>query len=143
MSQEDRARTAAYVKARRGQLGLKSQQQLAKLAGVNLNTINTLETGNRWPQAATLAQVEQALGLRSGSLQAVHDGREPVPLDKEEDAEQASADRDDPYIAQIRAIEGLDDDERDLLVRYARHLLETRRTLTKKAERGTEGRKGA
>jgi transcriptional regulator with XRE-family HTH domain len=147
MSQEARARTAAYVKARRGRLGLRSQRKLAELAGVDTKTINSLETGRRWPQPAILAQIEQALGLKEGSLQAIHDGGEPTPLDEAEPPPgQASADSDDP-VAQIRAIEGLDDDERDLIALFVAQMLKARRTPTdtnaQRGRRGSEGRKGA
>jgi transcriptional regulator with XRE-family HTH domain len=141
----DRARTAAYVIVRRGQLGL-SQQQLAELAHVDTKTINSLETGRRWPQPKTRARIAEALGWTARSLQDITDGGEPTLLDEAgPPGEQAG---DDQYLADIMA--DLDDDEAAEVARYARYLIETRRTLAEKAtetnargQRGAESRKGA
>lgn len=76
--QLDRERVARYVAARRGVLDL-AQRDLAELAGVDVKTINTLESGERWPQATTRSKVELALQWISGDLQRIAEGGEPTP----------------------------------------------------------------
>jgi transcriptional regulator with XRE-family HTH domain len=58
--------------ARRGTLGL-TQLKVAELAGVDVKTLRTLETGERWPIASNLAAIGAALGFQSGELQAIAD----------------------------------------------------------------------
>ncbi|WP_158088735.1 helix-turn-helix domain-containing protein [Thermoactinospora rubra] len=70
----DRARAAQFVIARRGELGL-TQQQLAARAGVDVKTIYNLESGERWPQAATRGKIEKALGWVGGALEDIAAGR--------------------------------------------------------------------
>lgn len=53
-----------------------TQRQLALTAQVDIKTIYNLESGERWPQAATRAKIEKALGWVVGSLEALADGQE-------------------------------------------------------------------
>lgn len=59
---------AAAAKARRGDLRL-TQRELADKAGVHWRTVQDFESGNSWPQARTLAQIERlGLGWYAGKL---------------------------------------------------------------------------
>jgi transcriptional regulator with XRE-family HTH domain len=78
MSREDRQRVADYIRARRGDLGL-SQEQLADKAKVALKTVTNVESGTTWPQAASRAKLESALGLASGDIVRIGRGGEPAP----------------------------------------------------------------
>lgn len=61
--------------ARRGTLGL-TQLKAAQLAGVDVKTLRTLETGERWPIASNLAAIGAALGFDPGELQAIADSEQ-------------------------------------------------------------------
>ena len=76
---------AAAAKARRGDLRL-TQRELADKAGVHWRTIQDFESGNSWPQAKTLAQIERlGLGWYAGKLvdmaAEVDSSVERVPID--------------------------------------------------------------
>ena len=58
--------------ARRGELGL-TQAEVAERAGVDVQTYRTLETGERWPIAKSLAAISAVLGFSSGYLRDVAD----------------------------------------------------------------------
>jgi transcriptional regulator with XRE-family HTH domain len=78
---QDRARVARYVIARRGEVGL-TQQGLAGRAGVDIKTIYNLESGERWPQAKTRGALEAALSWYPGDLQRIAEGGEPVVYER-------------------------------------------------------------
>lgn len=75
----DRARVARYVEARRGVIGL-TQRELAERAGVDIKTINNLESGERWPQVKTRAAVERELQWSTGDLLRIAEGNEPTSV---------------------------------------------------------------
>lgn len=68
------------VKNRRIELGL-SQSAIAQAAGVDRDTYRALERDERWPQDKNRAKIERALGWAPGSLEQLHDGGDPTPLD--------------------------------------------------------------
>lgn len=57
---------------RRGVLGL-TQLEVAERAGVDVQTLRTLETGERWPIAKSLEAISAVLGFGPGYLRAVAD----------------------------------------------------------------------
>src|SRR5215469_812372 len=62
-----RRRIAADAfRARRGELGL-TQEQVAAAARVHTRTVQNLES-HRWPNPATLARLERAVGWPNGEL---------------------------------------------------------------------------
>nr|WP_062336095.1 helix-turn-helix transcriptional regulator [Herbidospora sakaeratensis] len=70
---------AAFVTQRRGELGM-TQTELAAASSVDVKTIYNLESGEKWPQAATRARVERALGLSPGTLHEIREGGDvPAP----------------------------------------------------------------
>lgn len=94
-----RGRRAAIRAAisRRGELGL-TQEQLADRAGVSPRTIGMFETGQSWPRARQLGQIER-LGLNwpVGHLRELADD-----VDYPEDAEQTVEDLVDQILESLR-----------------------------------------
>jgi transcriptional regulator with XRE-family HTH domain len=60
------------VEARRGELGL-TQIEVASKAGVDMKTLRSLETGERWPIAKNLWVISAVLGLDPLYLREVAD----------------------------------------------------------------------
>ncbi|MGH3095311.1 MAG: helix-turn-helix transcriptional regulator [Streptosporangiales bacterium] len=67
------------MSVRRADLGNLSQQDVANRAGVSLSTVSRLERGVRVAAKQERA-VEDALGWGPGSIEAIHDGREPTAV---------------------------------------------------------------
>ena len=61
------------AEARRGELGM-TQIEVASRAGVDMKTLRSLETGERWPIAKNLGAISAVLGLGPGYLREVADG---------------------------------------------------------------------
>ena len=76
-TQAGRRAAGRAVLARRGTLGL-TQVEAAKLAGIDVQTLRTLEAGVRWPIARTIGAISTALGFAPGELQAIADGCQPA-----------------------------------------------------------------
>ncbi|MEV8635661.1 helix-turn-helix transcriptional regulator [Streptosporangium sp. NPDC051023] len=75
----DLERAAAYVVARRGEMGL-SRPALATAAGIDTKTLYNLESATRWPQAGNRSALEAALGWQQGDLAKIAEaGGEPTP----------------------------------------------------------------
>lgn len=74
----DIARAAAYVAARRGELGL-TQAALAEAVGIDVKTLYNLESGTRWPQTRTRSAIERGLGWQAGDLERISKNGEPNP----------------------------------------------------------------
>lgn len=74
----DIARAAAYVAARRGELGL-TQVAFAQASGIDVKTVYNLESASRWPQARNRSAIESGLGWQAGDLQRIAEGGEPTP----------------------------------------------------------------
>lgn len=88
----DKQRLAAYVAARRNELGL-NQADAAVAGGTSLSSWNIIENPKASaPQGATLAAVDRALGWAPGSARAVLDGGEPTMPRRELAAADAVAD---------------------------------------------------
>ena len=72
-----RRRIAADAfRARRGELDL-TQEQVAAAAGVHTRTVQNLES-HRWPNPATLARLEKAVGWPPGEMRRL--AAPPVPF---------------------------------------------------------------
>jgi transcriptional regulator with XRE-family HTH domain len=81
-SQDGRAAVGRAVRVRRAELAW-TQEELAREAGVNVDTVSDLEAGNTWPRTRTLRAIEQALTLERGELDRVAHNPEPsvIPPD--------------------------------------------------------------
>lgn len=74
---------AATLKTRREAAGL-SQQGLAQIAGLSLNTVSRLESGRQYPAARTVRDLASALECTTedltGEPDLLHRQRPPAPL---------------------------------------------------------------
>lgn len=59
--------------ARRGELGL-TRADVAAKAGVDAKTVWGFESGDRWPNAKSLAAIAGTLGLDAADLMRIADG---------------------------------------------------------------------
>ncbi|WP_427017811.1 helix-turn-helix domain-containing protein [Pseudarthrobacter sp. P1] len=57
------------------------QLRLAKIAGMDVKTLRTMEDGTRWATDVNRAKIESALGWRPGSMQDMWNDREHVPIE--------------------------------------------------------------
>lgn len=72
-----RRRLAMLVKARRLELGMRSQKALATSVGIATRSVGSVERGE-YVGESTLLEIDRALGWEAGSCQVVLDGGEPV-----------------------------------------------------------------
>ncbi len=68
-----RTRAAAYVRDLLRDKGI-GVVELATMAHLNKNTVSSFLSGSRWPNTATLDQIEDALKLGRGTLEAIAGG---------------------------------------------------------------------
>jgi transcriptional regulator with XRE-family HTH domain len=68
-----RGRAAAYVRDLLRDKGI-GVVELATMAHLNKNTVSAFLSGTRWPNTATLDQIEDALKLGRGTLEAIAGG---------------------------------------------------------------------
>lgn len=95
----DWERLGQYVVAGRVKLGHRVRGSFARAGGVNVRILSDIETARRSNyDPATLAQLEQALGWRTGSIGAVLRGGEPTLADQGKPAGDSAA------VRQIRLI---------------------------------------
>lgn len=89
---ESRQRVHDSMTARRDELGM-SQQDLANAAGVGLSSVGRLERGQIIAPKIE-KRIEEALGWRRGSIDAIRAGREPTLLDEPEPEPEPEHDED-------------------------------------------------
>ncbi|HLK01264.1 MAG TPA: hypothetical protein VKU39_15330 [Streptosporangiaceae bacterium] len=77
---EARRRLASYLDARRKELAFATWEAVAAAADVSDKTLYSIREGNGGVSLRTLHKLEAALRLAPGSLEAVIDDREPVPM---------------------------------------------------------------
>ncbi len=68
-----RSRAAAYVRDLLRDKGI-GVVELSTMAHLNKNTVSAFLAGTRWPNTATLDQIEDALKLGRGTLEAIASG---------------------------------------------------------------------
>ena len=91
MASLDWKRLAAFVIARRTELGMKERRQFAPLTGISYRTISNLETGLA-VSMSTVGMVENVLGWEPGSAQRILEGGQPVIKGTEPEARTDYAD---------------------------------------------------
>ena len=69
-SHDGRAAVGSAVRVQRADRNW-TQEELARYAGVNVDTVSDLEAGNTWPRTKTLRAIEKALGWPSGKLDQI------------------------------------------------------------------------
>lgn len=89
-----------------------TQQELADRAGIDVKTIGSLETRDRWPIARTRARIEEALGWPDGEMTRLAEEGEGPLVPPKVVAALEDAYRDDPGKA-IEAIGALEAIERE------------------------------
>lgn len=119
--EQDWSRLGRYLISRRVQLGYERQADLADAAGVALRTVGTIERGDR-VRATTLAKIEQALGWKPGSADAVLRGGEPGLVD----ANSVEPVFDDPNERAIWELADLDAETRWDLINHLRQRRQSR-----------------
>ena len=62
------------AEARRGELGM-TQIEVAARASVDMKTLRSLETGERWPIAKNLVAISAVLGFAPGHLREIADAQ--------------------------------------------------------------------
>lgn len=122
MSSEDSDwnRVAQLVTSRRLELGYRRQEDLARAMDVSLRVLNNIENARRSRYSrGTLALLEQTLDWRSGSIEAVLDGGDPVPLSQPaatyRDREATDEDREQSMREAIRDVQERLDKLQDML----------------------------
>lgn len=106
MTEEQMRRAARYIDAAMGTKGW-NRIDLAREAGVDGGTVTDFLDGNRWPQTATRAKIETALGLDIGDISAAAEGEANVrPLTQH-----------DGYVSRTRT--SANDDESALAAKLA------------------------
>ncbi|MGW4796133.1 helix-turn-helix domain-containing protein [Nonomuraea sp. NPDC004297] len=75
MGAKDLQRLARYVVRRRTSLGFKYREDFATVTGLSVRTLGDIERARRTVSDATVAVVEEALGWKPGSFDAIlHQG---------------------------------------------------------------------
>ena len=108
MSEEKIRRAGRYVEAAMGTKGW-NRRDLAREASVDQGTVADFLDGTRWPQTATRAKLERALGMESGDIAAAAEGMTTV----------RPAAQDDAYVSRGRSRTQPDDDEAALAAKLA------------------------
>ena len=88
--QRNQEAVGRLVNERRRELAL-SSAALADLANVDAKTLRSLERGQRWPQDANRAKIEQALGWIPGALDALLAGVATDQVGQEDEESEASS----------------------------------------------------
>ena len=72
-TEDSRKAAGLLVLTRRGELGL-TQQETARRAGVNVDTLSDMENGKSWPWPRNVAAIARVLGLDAAELQRIASG---------------------------------------------------------------------
>lgn len=100
ISEEQIRRAGRHVEAAMGEKGW-NRIDLAREAGVDNGTVADFLDGVRWPQTATRAKFERALGMQAGDISVAADGLATV----------RPVAQDDGYVSRGRTRTPTDDDE--------------------------------
>jgi transcriptional regulator with XRE-family HTH domain len=115
----DWKRLASYVARRRVEVGYSHRNAFANAIGISDNTLAKLERGES-VRRDTLMTVENALGWRPGSANAILDGGEPDLLTRDAPPPTAGADVDTAFAHAVEVISSLktasDAEKRNLFV---------------------------
>jgi len=77
MGAQDLQRLARYVVRRRTSLGFKYREDFATATGLSTRTLGDIERARRQVSDASVAAIEERLGWKPGSFEAILDGGEP------------------------------------------------------------------
>jgi transcriptional regulator with XRE-family HTH domain len=130
MAGPDRKRLAAYVLARRLELGYKTQRELAAAMHISERTVGKAENGEV-VSASTIAALDNALGWEPGSAARVLDGGLPL-LRGQQAAPLRGQEFTDPAMQEAfdaLASTGYDEETRRLMVLFGNTVQERRRRV--------------
>ncbi|WP_433516453.1 hypothetical protein ACQP2T_13325 [Nonomuraea sp. CA-143628] len=145
MGAQDLQRLARYVVRRRTSLGFKYREDFATATGLSTRTLGDVERARRQVSDASVAVVEERLGWKPGSFEAILEGGEPeiiTTAEPEQGPDRSALDSlvgDDPGLQAVwtglLAIGELTDEERIHVITLLKALREAG-ALSGKASRG-------
>jgi len=122
---EPHERLDRALRKRRAELRIRTWRQLATKAGIAGETLRSVRAGDSRPSDATQAGLEEALEWAPGSIQAILEGGDPVPLTSRPGSFREEAAKVDEGLKELAAIL-----EEALERQRGRPLTETQRRVT-------------